>query len=115
MRTSDQLNNLRRAFSLAYGPVFLFCPDEDVNFLADRIQDGLDKNSLYTWEIRTVTEDNFETDWATIKPEPKNPYCSIYIIKRSCESLLKRHREIISILATAKEDSKVLLRFGPTS
>lgn len=112
MRTADQLANLRKVLYRVYGPFAQFFSDETINLFADRLQDGIDKNGEWTWEIKIITADSFETDWSIIKPEPKTPRCSVYTIKKSCESLLKKHPQIISILVTAKEDSKLVLRFG---
>lgn len=112
MRTVEQLNNLRKVFFTTYGSLIYFCTDETINLAADRLQDIIDKNANWTWEIKIITADNFETNWSVITPEPKSPYCSIYTIKKSCQSLLKKYSEIVFILATAKEDPKLVFQFG---
>jgi tRNA(Ile2) C34 agmatinyltransferase TiaS len=112
MRTPDQIANLRKVFCMVYGPCIFLYSDETVNLLADRLQDEVDKNGKWTWEIRVITATNFETNWSDIKPEPKTPCCNVFTIKRSCGELLKKYPAIVSILVTAKEDRKMLFEFG---
>ncbi len=112
MRTPEQIVNLRKVLCMTYGPFFLFCQDEIINIFADRLQTAMDRNGEWTWEIKIITADDFGTDWSVIKPEPRTPHCSVYTIKKSCKGLLRKHPQIISILAIAIEDPKLVLQFN---
>lgn len=112
MRTPEQINNLRIVFSNLYTPLALFWPDEAVNFLGDKIQEGIDKTSPWTWEIRIITKTNFEESWEKVKPEPKTPCCTIYSIKKKCQELLDKYPTIVSILIVAKENPKLVFQFN---
>lgn len=112
MRTPEQLNNLRNVFCRLYTPLAKFWPDEAVDFLAEKIQTEVNNNYEWTWEIRVLTKTNSEDSWADIKPEPKVPRCTVYIINKKCNELLVKYPSIISILVIAKESPKMVFQFN---
>lgn len=112
MRTPEQLNNLRSVFCRLYTPLAVYWPDEAVDFLAERMQTEINKQSEWTWEIRVLTKTNFQESWASIKPEPKTPCCTVMVIKKKCQQLLDKYPEIVSILIVAKENPKLVFQFN---
>ena len=113
MRTQEQISNLRRVFRTIYGPfVVMFWTDEQIDLLAERIQTEANNNSEWTWEIRVHTEDNFEEPWDSMNPEPKQPCCNVYTIKKKCKELLQKYPAIVAILVVAKENSKLIFQFN---
>lgn len=112
MRTPDQITNLRKVFLWVYGPYVMFLGDEEINLLADKIQTVVNNVGVWTWEIRVLTDIDFEGNWSEIKPEPKSPCCTSITIEKKCKELLNRYPAIISILVKAKENPKLFFQFG---
>ncbi len=112
MRTKEQIDNLRKVFCTFYTPLAILWPDEAVDFLGNRIQEGINRSAQWTWEIRILTKTNFEDSWENVKPEPKTPCCTSDIIKNKCQELLKKYPSIVSILIVAKENPKLVFQFN---
>lgn len=114
MRTQEQVRNLRRVFTGMYGPIALFWTDEDINFMADKIQAAAIAHAEWTWEIkvRDSTITNLERDWNIIEKEPKTPHCTFRSIALSLEKIFKKYPAISAIQISAKEDHDLVFEFN---
>lgn len=115
MRTVEQISNLRKVFIGMYGAIAFFFTDEDINTMADKIQEKAIKSTEWTWEIRIRTDDNLEKDWSEIKKEPRTPKCSYDLIYKKCEELISKYPNILSIFLVAKEDPDLTLEVSSST
>jgi|WetSurMetagenome_2_1015567.scaffolds.fasta_scaffold1404836_1 hypothetical protein len=111
MRTNEQLNNLREVFCKIYTPFAILWPDEAVDRMADKIQSDVNATAVWNWEIRVLAETDFVDSWLDVKPEPTIPCCTVSVIKKKCEELLKKYPSIVSIMIVAKENRKLVFQF----
>jgi hypothetical protein len=99
MRTLEQIQNLRFVMAMTIGPIAFMFSDASINNWADKLQAiVLAKDpGIRTWAIRIRTKYTINTDWTSIKTEPKNPHCSCDAIVKSCNNLLIKYPSIIAI------------------
>jgi len=113
MRTQEQIENLRKVFRNIYGPITYFWNDEDINIMADRIQEAAVAHAEWTWQIkvRSSSTKELEKDWGKIEKEPKTPHCSFRSIASALEKLFNKYPAISAIQISAKEDSDLVFEF----
>lgn len=112
MRTAEQISNLRKVFIGMYGSIAFFFTDEDIENMANKIQEDINRKAEWTWEVRIKTEDDIEKDWNQIKKEPRSPKCNYKTITKKCEELITKYPNIVSIFLVAKEDPDLTLEIS---
>lgn len=110
MRSQSQISNLRNSFIGMYGPIALLWSEEDINSVADMLQESVIKHSRWTWEIKVCYSE--KKDWDRISKEPKTPCCTFKAISSSVEKLFKKYPDISSIQISAKEDRDLTFEFN---
>jgi hypothetical protein len=95
MRTPEQIQNLKRAFSYTFGPGIIFFPDSVIDMMAQRLMKDINPPKIWSIKIRFTKQK--DTPWEQINPEPKNPLYRYDQIADKCYSLLIRYPEIDSI------------------
>lgn len=106
MRTPQQIQNLRAAFALMYGPAAFFASDETIDSIADGLQEYVNNTTIKTWIIKVQTNESPISSWEKIEPEPKMPSCSFDAISDKCYSLLIRYPAIDRIQITNSQEPK---------
>jgi len=113
MRTPEQIANLRKVFTGMYGPVMLFMTSEDIDRMADMVQEAAIEQTKWSWEIRVKTNEDLSKKWYEIEKEPRVIKCSLRTISLKIEKLFPKHPNIAGVLITAKEDEDLVFEFVP--
>jgi hypothetical protein len=111
MRTPEQIKNLRSVFFRTFGPFALLAPDYMINHMANRIERQIN-NTKFIWEIRIRMENNKDSKWEDITPEPKFPHEYYDVIARKCKELLDKYPAIIEIGVCETKDVSQIIVFN---
>lgn len=97
MRTPKQIENLKSAMRVMYGPfVTMFVSDQDVNDWANRLQNDLD-DIQGTWEVKVRLNSQRGMDWDQIEDEPILTSASLSQMRKKCSELLDKYPAIDSL------------------
>lgn len=95
MRTTTQIENLRRALSLSLGPIAFMFSDKEIDDYANRLQDyanNLPVDENFLWIIFTKLEGDQE-----FTQEPNGIYCSLKTIQTAVLNLLEKYKKLVEI------------------